>query len=686
LDSRLAIRHAAIISLAAFAVITQCLLFQTTELFAEADSRVAVFDLTGRKGENPSTKLASVHALHVAGIPFIVSESVEVCSNHVLVLISSTVSATTLTDEEKDGLFSYVADGGVLVAQRITDPDLYQLFGVEQSLKGNRRFEMNWLNAPFEPELRWLDDPMESWVRLGKNTYQAIFNTTAYLLNGAQPLALFDDGSAAVTRYSFGRGLSYLLGISLKDAIVRAQLNLDFEAQRPSSNGFEPAADTFMLFLRGIYQTHVRYPVWKHTLPADNRSLLILTHDCDSTSGMALLPSFARLGWEKGIKTTYFVATRYFSDGVLSDFYTKGITSVRAAVDQGQALGSHSVGHFRDFDSEEAFPLGQIGNTRWNYSPLCVLDPVTKEIHTEGGSVIGELEVSRQVLDEDHGVWVSVFRSGHLLWNEKLVNGLQMLGYKYDSSLKAREVLTAFPYRLLKDNSFKGALSDVFEVPVGASDLLYVEDEGGSQSSVWDPPNWSPAQEAEIVQGWLELLHQNGKNHAPTVLLIHPNRQTKLKAEAALLNHLPRGTAASDLESFGDFWRRRERVSFRVSSERSTLTIHLDSDEPLRDPELALVIGNGQQIGSVQIRTNDDESVSYLATPWGQKDLLIFGLTRQRKIPGDTDDSKSLDIVDFTAATAMLSGKIPADASADTNADFKVDVFDCTAILAGLMR
>src|SRR5690606_8110482 len=129
-------------------------------------------------------------------------------------------------------------------------------------------------------------------------------------------------------------------------------------------------------------------------------------------------------------------------------------------------LGSHSVGHFPDFADETLFPLGNLGNDADNYTPYY------SSGSTSGGSVLGELEVSKNLLENDHNVEIRSFRPGHLAYNDSLALALEMLDYQFSSSVSATSVLTSFPFYAVKVRTFDGVESSVLEIPMTISDVF----------------------------------------------------------------------------------------------------------------------------------------------------------------------------------------------------------------------
>jgi len=571
------------------------------------DSRdVAILDLSPRNGES-DTKLAALrHALDVAGLPVaVVTEDLAVAVGHRLVACSSRIYPSTLDDGERVLLRQHVRRGGVLVAPRVTDRSLFALFGLLDEESSREHHVLTWSVEGGDASLRWLDDPLEQTISLGSERYAEVFATKSLAPDSAEVLARFEDGSAAVLKNAHGDGHAYLLGFSFSDLVARNLLGVDYDAERTYSNGFEPTADTVMLFLRGLYATHVPFATWKHTSPRGSRATLLITHDVDSTSGMQTMGDFAELEAARGISATYFVTTHRVADDLGPDYYTPHLTEIGRVRDVGHALASHSVGHFPDFDDPDRFPEGAVGTVPADYRPA------HDGTQTNGGTVFGELDVSRQLLESDFGVEITSFRSGHLPFHEKQVNVLEALGYLNDSSRSANDLLTNFPHRTRRDGTFSGSLTDVLEIPMTLSDVF--RDDPISEDNV-----------AQKAAAWLDVIERNAANGAPTTLLIHPNRDFKLAAETLLLDSLPPDLLVGpSLEEFGDYWRRRERLEFETELVGGTLRVTLRGADAADDPDLSFVVETGPGEIEIEVRNEAGARLPFVTRPWGESRLLL---------------------------------------------------------------
>src|ERR1043165_3477418 len=135
----------------------------------------------------------------------------------------------------------------------------------------------------------------------------------------------------------------------------------------------------------------------------------MVTHDVDATTAFESMSYYADYESSIGLSSTYLITTHYINDGALSDFYNPGsIPKVQYLQSKGHVIASHSVGHFVDFDIDTIVPLGVLGNTPSTYLPYSSGTIGS----TVGATVIGEVEVSKNLLEADLGATIRTFRAG----------------------------------------------------------------------------------------------------------------------------------------------------------------------------------------------------------------------------------------------------------------------------------
>ena len=580
--------------------------FLVFSLNAQAETRgIAILDLSIRNNESNNARLFSVeHMLKVAGIHYVVTKDLTEASNYAMIFCSSFLAASTFSAEEKTALIEFVENGGTLLAPRVQDEDLFPLFGISGYESDFARFEINWNATSNLEALEWIDQPEESTVSLGRSTYDEIYKTLAYTTSSAETLASYKDESSAVTRNAYGNGHAIAIGLSLKEVILRNQINRDYEAQRITSNGFEPTSDVFSLFVRGLYTEHHPYAVWKHTSPGHSVATVMITHDVDSGTGMDTLKVFVDYEAEEHIEATYNITLRYFDDELMSDFYINRQGTMDYIKSKGQAFGSHSVGHFFDFADEAIFPVGEPGNTKANYAPY------NDGNITVGGTVYAECEVSKDELESDLNIPINTFRAGHLAFPKYLINVLHELGYEYNSTVSSSDVLTSFPFQNKMGRSFSGDVSNVYEIPVTISDVFH--DDPITNTNYLDK-----------AATWLDVTLKNRANGAPTVLLIHPNRNYKLDGMIYYLNQLPGDVHVMEMNLYGDFWVARGVFDFETELQGDLLNVVVANNTDL-DDNISFVVNDGQSLASIIVKDEQDQILNFEQEEWGDNDILLY--------------------------------------------------------------
>ncbi|MBC7864706.1 MAG: T9SS type A sorting domain-containing protein [Bacteroidia bacterium] len=568
---------------------------------------VALLDLTVRNAETSDGEIYSAkYILKTSGIPFIVTANVDSAKLFGMILASSKFDLTTFTVPEKDSLIAYVNNGGVLIAPNIKDPYFFSLFGISSSVQVTNHYSIKFNIFLNDASFKWLNDTMEQTISLGDTSYPSIINTRTYNASGALSLANYEDNSMAVGKRIYGAGTAYALGFSFKNLIVTNQMNRDYDAHRFYSNGFEPTSDAVVLFIKGIYLAHTKRSVWIHTSPYDSKTALMITHDVDATTAYDTMHYYADYENSIGLKASYFFTTHYIGDGLLSSFYNAtSIVQVQYVLSKGHIAGSHSMGHFPDFDDETVFPIGVLGNQASTYLPFN-----SGSGSTVGGTVLGETEVSKELLESNFGISVKTFRAGYLCFNDKLINALDTLGYVNSTTQPAGDLLTNFPFQQRKDRSVSGELTNVWEFPMAISDVF--------ASNPISSSNYP-----QKVATWLDVINRNMANNAPNVILIHPTRYYKLNAEQDLINGLPPGVFVTSLDWFADYWRYRNNVSFTSYLSNDSLTVIIPSALLPLDSSISFVVDSGQFLTSIKAQDEFGMPVSVIQSNFNTNDVII---------------------------------------------------------------
>jgi peptidoglycan/xylan/chitin deacetylase (PgdA/CDA1 family) len=364
-----------------------------------------------------------------------------------------------------------------------------------------------------------------------------------------------------------------------------------------------------MLFIKALYAQYIPFATWKHSAPLDSKYVLMFTHDVDCRQAMDTMQYFADYEQQNNIKGTYFVTTHYIHDNLDNDYYTSKIPEIAYVASLGHLIGSHSVGHFPDFDNTTNIPEGLPGNTQATYSPHYSIS----QNKTIDATVFGEMEVSKSLLQTDIGVSVKSWRSGYLCYPAVLAHVLDSTGYINSSTNSANDVLSNFPFFCHQDLSFTQPVLPILEIP------NTIDVDGYALDSLTSTNYISKA------NTWLTVVQKVADNYAPVVFLIHPTQLYKLALETYLVQNTPDGESIMDLESFSSYWLSRDSLIF--STDRlndSVLQITVPDSLFSMSDKLSLVINNGQSLSSIIVQNQSGTPVGFHQSNWENNDLIIY--------------------------------------------------------------
>jgi peptidoglycan/xylan/chitin deacetylase (PgdA/CDA1 family) len=489
-------------------------------------------------------QVAVEDCLELVGIPYTVTKSVEQAVGRPLVVIAGELTNSLFTSAEREALYAYVERGGVVLATQVQGNTFFPLFGITKVVTSRTNFRVTFA-ASSDPALRYINRPEERTISLGDPALylQTIWSSEYTVGPGTDVLAQYEDGAAALTVNVYGRGLAYGLGLGFKETTLIPRLARSFEAARHWINWFEPSGDVFRLLLRGLYETTVHPFLLVHTVPDGKVTALCLSHDVDAQESFRNSLVFARMEAALGVRSTYFVTTKYFADSTDIGYYTpERVSWIRRLQRMGFEVGSHSVSHSLRFD---AFPAGKPIGDPQEYDPA----------HP---SIFGEVQVSKELLDRDLHQRTVGFRSGYLRFPNPLLRVLEASGYLFDSSVSAQWVLTNFPFFGFRERTLGSEHSQIVEVPVTLDD---------SRGELQIRNFLTAVTQEEALHTWMEVIRANAENNAISCLLIHPTDTTyKLETERRLIQHVRSGvegrtnTWIGAVGAVASFWRGRARL------------------------------------------------------------------------------------------------------------------------------
>ena len=500
-----------------------------------------------------SAWLGLAHGLKTIGIPFLITEDYTEAITHKVVLVYPTVSGRVLSPEALHALAAFPRHGGTLIGSHVVGGGLNEVFGFREAVASRQRFDVH-----FKQEAAiaaTFTDPRERTVRLGNREKQSEALGSYGYTQTTHPVALYEDGTAAVTHKSYGEGHAYALGVDVGFLLLRGHNNRGEELAWSFDNRFDPTLDVWVRLLKAIYTAGEPDAVIIGTVPFGKSLSVMLTHDVDFTKSMANAVTYAQYEKSQGIIGTYFIQTKYirdFNDDIFFD--DRGISHLKALAELGMEIGSHTVAHSKIFNK---FSMGTGAERYPSYTPF-VKDRVT----AYNGTILGELRVSKFLLEQFSRQTVVSFRPGELSNPFALPQALQATGYRYSSTATANNSLTHLPYQLNYDRLGKAETS-VFEFPVT------VEDE--------ELPKLG-----DRVPEALELARQIGRYGGSFVVLIHPNvLDHKLQFEKRLIEGVKSFAWFGSISQFGRWWSARNDVAVDVSTEEDSYVVTLQVPNPM---------------------------------------------------------------------------------------------------------
>lgn len=491
------------------------------------------------------------NALRATGLPVRIVTEWQEAKKHRTVLLYPTLSGRTLDQATLEQLRRYVREGGHLLATAVEGRVLNDVFGFNEAVPARTRMEI-----VFQP-------PACDVRRVVLGDKQARDPIGTYAFQGAKKaLASFEDGSAAITQNEFGAGLAEAVGIDLGYLAYLAASSRDERIPRPVVNAFTPVLDSFLCWMKKTYLARDPKAFVVSPVPEGKEIAVLITHDVDFARSVPNSIPYAKMEAELGVRATYFMQTKYIRDYNDEAFYDQQAVSVLKQLrSMGMEVGSHSVSHSTQFHH---FPLGDGKESYPAYAPF-----VSNAASTQNGTVLGELRVSKFLLDHLLSQTTVSFRSGGLFDPEVLPQALEATGFLFDSSETANHSLTHLPIQLTRSRRGKSRVS-VYRFPVT------IEDEEA-------PPMLERLERANSVCESVAALR------GICVILVHPNETgTKLEFVRRFIVRWKGRAWFGTVEEFGQFWTARDRLRFR---RRENV---LELDAPLQADGIVLQSATGQ--------------------------------------------------------------------------------------------
>jgi hypothetical protein len=543
--------------------------------------------------DESSDWLGLAHGLRSMGVPFRTVRTAKDALAHRAVVVYP--SPSRLRPADRSLLADHVRGGGSLVAfldAGDEDTDLAPVLGARVQGPASECRGLILERMPQGPGAAFAPEVEDREIPLHDEGSGAPFVPCLSLRATAPGVAAAGrwdrDQTLAVTRRVDGAagGRAYAWGLDAGRLLLAAQNDRARGVGREFVNHYLPAGDVVLRFLAAVHREAApRSAVRVRTAPLGREVPVLLTHDVDESAAVAIAESFSASEKGQGVPATYYLLTKYgvpeFDDDAYL-FHTIGdrttATSWKALEAAGHELASHSAVHAPDFEVSGHWPIGH-GDERFEaYYPKISCDgppppggcdSVPKVLRcrtpdggcglrrTVGGSLLGELRVSKRIVEAVASQPVRSFRPGFLYWPERLAEAAAASGYAFTSIGTCNAHLTHLPYQL---NAAKGKSEvDVYEFCVGSDDQ--------------DQPLGATDEPGTRLHQALDLVRRLSSYGGVFVQLIHPAKtwsswQENLSFQEALVSRLQAvpGLAHFDtMRGFGDFWRARDAVQVDVS-------------------------------------------------------------------------------------------------------------------------
>lgn len=530
--------------------------------------------------------LGLVHGLRSIGVPVRVVTDIEQAFEHDVLVYYPMLTGSSVEPEILRRLAEHVRSGKTLIAFSVIGGGMPGLFGFESTIEHRSRQAIRFQNTPLTE--RFIFEPEEAAIRLAPLTGAG--NSAGVGMPGVSygnprrpPIALFADGNAAITQNFFSTnsdamGYAYAVGIDLGHFILRAHNGRFSGYALEYVNAYQPSVDSFLRFFAEVYRQGEPDAVLLSPVPYGKDLAVLLTHDIDFTESLENSLEYAESEAQLSVPATYFVQTKYVRDYNDDPFFDQPHFNLLQQLSAtGVEIGSHSVAHSNEF---RFMPIGTGEESYPEYQPF--VQDFTSVLNA---SVLGELRVSRYLLEQTTGQQVRAFRPGHLSLPERLPEMLQATGYEFSSSITANEALTHLPYRLMHSRGYDAETS-IYEFPV-----TFEDEQWALQDSL-----------TEV----LSVSRKIGRHGGLVNLLIHTESTAdKIPFQEAFVNELRDEAFFTTVNDFGDWWGARDTLEISVLEQRGeTRELLINPEDEISGLTLQLPdawIYNGGLPGSEQV-------------------------------------------------------------------------------------
>ena len=194
--------------------------------------------------------LGLAHGLKSIGLPFLITRDVSEALTHQVVLVYPMISGKVLSSDELQALAEFPKASGTLIGVQVLGGGLNEVFGFRTAEVSRQRYDLHLSES--DPLLAELTELRERHLRVGiRDKGIEVMGTYGYAGSEA-PLARFDDGTAAVTQKTYGKGRAYAIGLDLGFLLLKGYNNRGEELVQTFDNQFDPTLDVWLRLLLSL--------------------------------------------------------------------------------------------------------------------------------------------------------------------------------------------------------------------------------------------------------------------------------------------------------------------------------------------------------------------------------------------------------------------------------------------------
>jgi hypothetical protein len=520
---------------------------------------VSVLDWTSKDNEGDSEDVLSAdHMVTEMDIPNIDTTDFATAAANPFVVVAGVLNtASSLSSIDISNLTSYVIGGGTLYLWEPNVSGLLTALGIGSTVNDylmltNEQRPLTFDTTQTDPILKYINASEEiNWAPF----FPMSDVTRGYSSGSCTPLATWSTGDEAVLRCDIGKGRAYVFGWRLRPLLGLPEIQLGNDTGPQGVNAIVPDADICRLLMRASYEAYASNPQERQWAPGGHHAALIITYDNDAVVSYQNVPATVDFNESLGINATYNFTTLPYDSGYISPMYTaSGKEDVLYAVSHGFDVEGEGFGHFPDFGTAPYSLTNPPSETAANYMPMFSSSPPGSLLCcTSGLSVIGEVGVSKWLLENDFNIKVTGIRSGFTLVPPTFIQGLVATGYQRDQSYLNDLTRGAIPFvTFTLDTSTTPTTVTtypVMEYPMSISD---------DASPAAGLTGLNTTTISQYVDAWMKVIQFNYDNNAPTVVLIHPVDTTArfqvLQQVLAAIQNQGLDMWVGDLTTFAKFW------------------------------------------------------------------------------------------------------------------------------------